>query len=351
MLLTDEIRGRLAEVYSLRDKRIDHVVHGALASLVCYGAMLGATMDQIESATGAFVAHFVPFRAIRHGRQLSDSKGASAAISTEAAIQCVHRAMRGFRGPADVFRNPQALWCLFEEHEEGESPFDLHLRAAGGDFAVMGMHLKIGLYEHQSAGALEGLIELLTKHPGLAARLEDIESVRIAIYEPAFSIIADAAKKTPATRQSADHSLPYIMAACLKKAVQQGGRSWKELMLMPEDYSDSAIRDPVTAGIMRKIEVEHGGEEFDRGYPQGLPAAITIKHKLLGTLESGMIMFPEGHARNSSGRLRGLLDEKFRSLARPAVDDAGDLEARCVCFAEKSAEDIASLYNFRIRGW
>ena len=42
MLLLDEIRGRLAEVFSLKSYKIDHVVHGAIASAVTYGTMMGA---------------------------------------------------------------------------------------------------------------------------------------------------------------------------------------------------------------------------------------------------------------------------------------------------------------------
>lgn len=45
MILVDEIRGRLAEVFSLKTYKIDHVVHGAIASAATYGAMLGATVD------------------------------------------------------------------------------------------------------------------------------------------------------------------------------------------------------------------------------------------------------------------------------------------------------------------
>jgi len=43
MLLLDEIRGRLAEVFSLKTYKIDHVVHGAIASATVYGAMIGAS--------------------------------------------------------------------------------------------------------------------------------------------------------------------------------------------------------------------------------------------------------------------------------------------------------------------
>lgn len=110
MILVDEIRGRLCEVFGLKTYKIDHVLHGAIASAAVYGAMLGANPLEIEHAIGMVVAHYTPWRAIRAGKQLSDSKGASAALSTEVAIQCVHRAMNGFVGPKDIFRNPEALF-------------------------------------------------------------------------------------------------------------------------------------------------------------------------------------------------------------------------------------------------
>src|SRR4051794_17769839 len=126
MSVLDEIRGRLAEVFALKNYKIDHVVHGAIASAAVFGAMLGASLDQIESAIGLVVAHYIPFRAIRHGHQLSDSKGASAAISTEVAVLSMRRAMRGFVGPGDILRNPQAIFCLFEKPSADDaSPFDL----------------------------------------------------------------------------------------------------------------------------------------------------------------------------------------------------------------------------------
>ena len=121
MATLDEIRGRLAEVFALKNHKIDHVVHGAIASAAVYGAVLGASVDQIESAIGLVLAHYIPFRAIRHGHQLSDSKGASAAISAEVAVLSMRRAMRGFVGPADIIRNPQAIFCLFEPPHEDEA--------------------------------------------------------------------------------------------------------------------------------------------------------------------------------------------------------------------------------------
>ncbi|HEX3997573.1 MAG TPA: MmgE/PrpD family protein [Pirellulales bacterium] len=351
MILLDEIRGRLAEVYSLKDHKIDHVVHGAIASAVVFAAMSGATAEQIESAIGLVVAHYIPFRAIRHGRQLSDSKGASAALSAEVAVLSARRAMRGFVGPADIFRNSEAIFSLFEPpHQSDCSPFDLTLSCAGDDFALMGMHFKLGLYEHQSAGAIQGLIDLLAAYPALMADPDQLRAIEVTIYEPAFHIIADPAKRNPTTRQSADHSLFYIIATLLRKAIGQKRSGWRELMLLPDDYGDEALRHPQTRRFIERMELRHGGSSFDEKYPDGIPTTLAIDHATLGHLSSGLVMYPEGHARAKTGQLDSLLDHKFQALAAPAVSDVAALERRFTNLGDRSPEEIAALYDFEIRG-
>ena len=349
MILLDEIRGRLAEVFALKDYKIDHVVHGAIASAATFGAVLGATAEQIESAIGQVVAHYIPFRAIRAGKQLSDSKGASAAISTEAAIVSLRRAMRGFVGPADIFRNPEAIFCLFEKPEEKDcSPFDLILGAEGDDFAVMGMHFKLGLYEHQSAGAIQGLMDLLAQNPRILADREKLRGLRITIYQPAFGIIGDPAKRDPRTRQSADHSMVYIIATLLRKAYESQTHGWQPLMLVPADYNHASLMHPLTRDIMAKIEFRHGGPEYDARYPDGIPTTLEIDHTDLGLVSSGLVMYPEGHARNNSGNLDQLLAHKFRLLASLGVDDVDALYARFTNLAKKSPTEVGNLYDFEI---
>ena len=349
MLCLDEIRGRLAECFALKDHKLDHVLHGGIASAAIYGAILGASAEQIESAIGMLVAHFVPFRAIRHGHQLSDSKGASAAFTAEMAVVCMRRAMRGFMGPADIFRNPQAVFCLFEPPgKANESPFDLAFARAGDNFAVRDMHFKLGLYEHQSAGAIEGLMRLLGEHPRLLLSPNGIERIGITIYQPALGIIGDPHKRDPRTRQSADHSMLYIIATLLRKACEQQRSGWKELILLPEDYADAALKHSLTRSLMNRISFQHGGPEYDAKYPDGIPTTISIQHAELGELTSGLIMYPEGHARNTSGRLRELLDHKVRRLAELGVANVPAFLERFARFADKTAAEILSLYAFEL---
>ncbi len=386
MVLLDEIRGRLAEVFSLKSYKIDHVVHGAIGSAATYGALMGATAEQIESAIGMFVAHYIPWRAIRAGKQLSDSKGASAAISTEAAILCMKRSIAGFVGPKDIFRNPEAVFRFFEPttqgaerwKESGDSPFDLVLAHSGDDFAVMGMHFKLGLYEHQSAGALQGVIDLLCANPQL---LDDpqggnIAGITILAYEPAFGIIGNPMKKDPKTRQSADHSMAYIVSTLIRKALEYkakhgalptgGGANdavWKALMLDPYDYqvADTAIYHPVARALMQKIDFQHGGADYDAKYPEGIPTSVRISyvpHPSVPSpisagrdeggevLDSGFVMFPAGHARNTTADLRDILRHKFGLLGGLALAEGADVPGfvnKLESIGSLSAGDLATL--------
>ena len=368
MVCHDEIRGRLAEVFSLKTYKVDHVVHGAIASAAVYGAMMGATAEQIESAIGMTVAHFIPFRAIRAGKQLSDSKGSSAAISTEMAITSLHRSMKGFLGPRDIFRNPEAIFRIFEgpgqmfkavnkadanTDQADASPFDLHLARGGSDFAVMGMHFKLGLYEHQSAGAIQAITDLLAASPELMDNNgESIKTITITAYEPAFGIIGDPAKRKPTTRQSADHSMVYIIATLIRKAIENKAKGletvWEELILLPADFSADAINNTLTRSIMDKIQFAHGGDEYDSRYPDGIPTGVVIEDAGGTTSDSGLVMYPAGHARNTTHDLDALLANKWTKLGALASANPEPIIAKFENLAGKSAAEVASMHTFDI---
>jgi len=359
MVLLDEIRGRLAEVFSLKTYKIDHVVHGAIASAAVYGAMCGATAEQIEAAVGMSVAHYIPWRAIRAGKQLSDSKGSSAAISTEVAVVSMKRAMNGFMGPRDIFRNPESVFRYFEQ-TSGNSPFDLNLSHSGSDFAVMGMHFKIGLYEHQSAGALQGLLNIIQGNPEIVLDSSKIDVIKITAYEPAFGIIGDPAKRDPKTRQSADHSMVYIVSTMLRKAeeisksdgvgffAQPNDDVWKRIMLTPYDFDIDAINDETTRSIMETIFFEHGGDEYDKNYPDGIPTSVHITMKDGAVFDSGLVMYPSGHARNKVCDVRDVLQSKFAMHGQIAMDNPDELIQRCLNVGSLDIDGIKNIWDIEI---
>ena len=310
------------------------------------------------------VSHYVPWRAIRAGDQLSDSKGASAALAAEVAVTSVHRAMLGYIGPKDIFRNPDALFRRCEP-TSGNSPFDLTLTQSGSDFAVMGMHFKLGVYEHQSAGAIAGTLGLLQQnfHDIIAADndIDNIEKIKINSYEPAYSIIGDPAKLNPTTRQSADHSMVYIISSILRKAFHKKETHfneaheinylWKHLMLLPEDYDDQSLFSERKRSLMSKIEFAHGGPEYDEKYPEGIPTSVEITTRSGDKFDSGLVMFPGGHAANTDVNLLDVLQYKFLKMGKLAMDqeELAHFVKALENIDEMDNEQLKSLYECELK--
>jgi hypothetical protein len=59
-------------------------------------------------------------------------------------------------------------------------------------------------------------------------------------------------------------------------------------------------------------------------------------------------MFPEGHAKNTSGNLARLLDQKFRLLAGLGVSDPAALAERFTNLGGKTAAEVRELYAFSL---
>jgi hypothetical protein len=76
----------------------------------------------------------------------------------------------------------------------------------------------------------------------------------------------------------------YIVATLIRKAFEKQEiltademsieEIWMHLMLFPEDYAEKAIFCEKTREIMEKIIFEHGGEEYDNLYPEGIPTSV-----------------------------------------------------------------------------
>lgn len=108
----------------------------------------------------------------------------------------------------------------------------------------------------------------------------------------------------------------YIISSILRKALEKRellkdekelDGLFKHLMLTPFDYSQEAINHPITRAFMDKIQFQHGGEEYDSKYPEGIPSSIQIQTAAGETLDSGFVMFPGGHSGNKTCDLHDIL--------------------------------------------
>jgi 2-methylcitrate dehydratase len=117
-------------------------------------------------------------------------------------------------------------------------------------------------------------------------KIDSIESITVDTYEMAWNGIGSETEKWhPTTRETADHSLPYIVAAALVDG-----------NIEPATFSEERIRDPLLHELMQKVMVRENAE-FTRQYPTLVPCRIEVVSKG-GERRVANVNYPKGHAKN-----------------------------------------------------
>lgn len=101
---------------------------------------------------------------------------------------------------------------------------------------------------------------------------------------------------------------------------------------------------------MTKCTFSHGGKDYDSKYPEGIPTSISVTFKDGSKYDSGFVMFPSGHSRNSSANLKDILDYKNNLLGRLALGQSELAEKLSMLnnIEQASNKDLQNIYNCKI---
>jgi 2-methylcitrate dehydratase len=116
---------------------------------------------------------------------------------------------------------------------------------------------------------------------------------------------SDPACWAPATRESADHSMPYVIAIALLDG---------EITL--RSFAPERLSDPAVANLMRKVKVSESAA-MTAQYPAAAPGRVSIRMSS-GEVIAREIKYPRGHAGNPMDD--AAVEEKFRELFRAHGD-------------------------------
>lgn len=219
-------------------------------------------------------------------------KGCAASASARSAIFAAELAREGMTGPSEAFQGRHGIF------EQVTGPFEL-APFGGNDrpFAAERSGLKCIPTEYNSQLPLYLVLKLREK-----VAVEEIASVHVEVYHFTYTEIGSEPEKwRPTTRETADHSLPYMVAVAL-----MDGR------ISVESFSDARIRDPKLPSLMDRIEISENAD-FSRRYPASMDCRITIRTQQGACMiEEGS--YPKGHAGNPMTDAE--VEEKFRDLCR-----------------------------------
>ena len=297
IVLGYEIQDRLADVCGATWRGWDHVIYLAISTAAGAAKVMGLNKEQMANALALAATFGICTMQTRTG-ELSMWKGCAAGNASRNGIFAAQLAQRGISGPFDAFAGMSGFLKQIGAGNVELPPF-------GGDgrpFKLEMAKIKYFPSDYETQCAIIPMIELGKK---LGGKVEEVEKVIVSTYELAVVIAADSRDKwNPTTRETADHSLPYVLSVGFTK-----GSMWLE------DFTPERFKDPKILEMMQKIEV-HADKELDKLYPEANPFRIEVITRS-GERHHGEIDYGKGHPKNPMSDQE--IEAKFRRLAEPIM--------------------------------
>lgn len=319
-----EVQCRLCDAASIRARGWDHPTYGAFSTALACAKLMKLDPERTRHAINIAGVHCAAFRQARVG-ELSHWKGVAFANAARLGVYAALLARAGMTGPAPIFEGAMGfeqelgvslgdVGQVFDKSEEavpGECPASMILKTS----------IKYWPAEYHSQSAIEAALFLRKE-------IDDpskIRSVRIESHDASVDIIGSEPEKwKPETRETADHSLPYITAIALLDG------EVTEKQFQPERFTDPKIWK-----FLEEVTVQRN-DELSSLYATAVANIVHV------TLQDGRVLtkrvdYPLGNALNplSDEQLEG----KFNSLV---VSSLGETGARKLLDAAWQLEEMKS---------
>ena len=159
----------------------------------------------------------------------------------------------------------------------------------------------------------------------------EIAAIRVRTYHSAVrSAATDPQKWDPQTRETADHSIPYLVAT----AFQDGA-------VTPESFTPERVRNPALRRLISKMTVEEEST-FTQHFPQELHCWMEVT-TTSGQRFTAETAYPKGHQRNPLKDAE--LDAKFRHLASGTLPEPQCHAALTHLWSLEEAPNLQALFD------
>jgi 2-methylcitrate dehydratase len=298
-VLAYEVFCRICDEVDLKPLGFDHVTVGGMASTAAAARLFGLAERDVAQAFNLGIAPNVALYQTRIGH-VSMWKGCAYANASRNAVFAAMLASRGMTGPAPIFEGVGGYFKAVTR-----APFQL-AKLGGRDTPYKILECSIKRYPlgQYSQTVVQAALELREK----IASVDDIAEIRIETVTAAVRLMAgDPEKWTPATRETADHSMPYTVAVALIHGKVES-----------RHFEESYLRDPAILALAQRVKVAIS-EEADRHMPHAMRCHFTLTTKA-GQTHATMVDYHKGHYKNPMSEAE--IEAKFRPLAAGVLKPA-----------------------------
>jgi 2-methylcitrate dehydratase len=216
--------------------------------------MYDLTPDQLTAAVGISGSCHFTLGGVVAGH-LTNMKNTADPLAAQAGVYAALMAREGYSGLVEVLEGKEGL---FEVLNNVTWHPDELLKGLGEDFLITRCGYKAFPTEALTHQPLTAALHIRQDHNLTAG---DIAEVLVETTRRGADILSDPSKYRPTTRETADHSLPYVIAAALADGY-----------VLPQSFK---LKDPAIGDLLSKIRVV-ADPEIDALFPQMKRARVTI---------------------------------------------------------------------------
>jgi 2-methylcitrate dehydratase len=260
IVLAYEWEQRLCEFAfpGVRETKWHHATLTQIASPLVTGKILDLSEEQLVHAIGISACHNLTLGAVTAGN-LTMMKNTVDPLSTQSGIFAALLAEKGYEGPEHVLDGKEGLVDTFVNNK-----FDLNIMTdgLGENFRITRCSMKAFPTEALTHSPISAVIKIMKTNK---IDKKDVEQVTIRTVARAADILSDPSKYDPRTRETADHSLPYCIAATIVDGT-----------VTPESFTGEKIMDPKLRSYLNKIKVV-ADPDYEKTFPELKKAGVEVK--------------------------------------------------------------------------
>ena len=301
LVLGHEFEMRFCEAAfpGIRERGWHHATLTAFVSAIVAGRALHLSAEQIQHAIGISASRHCTLGAVTAGK-LTMMKNTVDPMATQSGVLAALLAEKGYTGPEHVVDGKEGLTHVFGK----DWKLDQLTERLGGSWRIMQCGMKAFPTEaltHTPISAVLDLVKDNDLHP------DQVAKIQIRSLARAADILSDPSKYDPHTRETADHSLPYVIAAALV-----------DRQVTPVQFTMDKIMDPTIRAQLRKVEVV-ADPEIEKVFP-ALQRVIVNINTTDGRSLNKQLDYPKGDPRNPLTDQE--IEEKFSALAEGVLSNS-----------------------------
>ena len=300
IVLGHEFEMRLCEAAfpGIRERGWHHATLTAFVSPIVASRMLGLTWEQCQHAIGISASRHCTLGAVTAGK-LTMMKNTVDPMATQSGVLAALLAEKGYTGPEHVIDGKEGLAHCYGP----EWKLEVLVDGLGESWRIERCGMKAFPTEALTHAPISAVLDIVIAND-LAP--EVVEKVHIRSLARAADILADPSKYDPRSKETADHSLPYVIAAAVA-----------DRQVTPAQFEQDKIMDPRIREQLDKVEVV-ADPEIEKLFPKLQRVIVTI-HTTDGREFTKQLDYPKGDPRNPLTDQE--VEEKFDALAAPVLSD------------------------------